>query len=71
MAGQALRDGCQEVEWLKACLSATKTALGAADGEAIEAKAAHAAAHAKLASELNSVFITSFVGLFLPWSGKL
>lgn len=55
----------------EACLSAVETALGAANGEAVEAKAADMAACAELAGESNFVFITSFAGLFLPWSGKL
>ena len=52
VAGQAFRDGCREVEWLKACLSAAETALSAADGEAVKAKAVDAAARAKLVGEL-------------------
>jgi uncharacterized membrane protein len=63
MAGQALQEGCQEVERLKECLSAAKTALGAVDGEAADARAANVAAHAKLTGELN--FVMLFVDLFL------
>ena len=48
MADQALRDGCREVEWLKAYLFAVETTLGATDGEAVEAKAAYVAARASL-----------------------
>ena len=59
------------MEWLKPCLFAVKTALGVMDGEVVEAKAADVAARAELIGDLNFVFITSFVRLFLPWSGKL
>lgn len=55
----------------EACLPATETALSAMDGEAVEAKAINVAARAELAGESNFIFITSFAGLFLPWSGKL
>jgi len=64
VAGQALRDGCREVERLNVCLLVTKTMLGATNGEA--AKATDVAAHAKLTGELNFVFITFFAKLFLP-----
>ena len=59
------------MEWLKPCLFAVKTALGVVDGEVVEAKAADVAARAELIGDLNFVFVTSFVGLFLPWSCKL
>lgn len=70
MDGQALQDGCREVERLKACLSAAETVLGAADGEVVEAKATDAAARAELAGELIFVFIASIAGLLLPWSDE-
>lgn len=66
VARQALRDGCREVERLNVCLSMTKTMFGAVNGEAAKAKATDVAAHAKLAGELNFIFITFFAKLFLP-----
>lgn len=55
----------------EACLSTVETVLSAMDREVVEAKSTDVAARAKLADESNFVFITSFIGLFLPWSGKL
>lgn len=52
-------------------ISTVKTALGVMDGEVVEAKATDVVARAELISDLNFVFVTSFVGLFLPWSCKL
>ena len=65
-AGRALRDGCREVEWLKACLSVAEMALGDVDGEAAKARAIDRVARAKLAGELSFIFITFFMELFLP-----
>ena len=53
MAGQSLRDGCREVEWLKECLAVAKAALGDIDGEAVDARVAIVVTHAKLACVLN------------------
>lgn len=62
-AGQSLQDGCREVERLKECLAAAKVALGAADGEVVDARAAEAAARTKLAGEL--ILFASYGGLLL------
>lgn len=70
-AGRALRDGCWEVEWLKACLSVTETTLGAVDGEVAKARAIDRAVHAELAGELSFIFVTFFMELFLPQCGSL
>jgi hypothetical protein len=55
----------------EACLSVAETMLSTVDREVVEAKAIDVVARAELAGESNFVFITSFAGLFLPWSGKL
>jgi hypothetical protein len=55
------------VERLKECLSAAKTALGAADGEAADAKAANMAAHAKLIGEMNFAMLFADLFLALEW----
>jgi hypothetical protein len=61
IAGQSLRDGCREVEWLKECLMVAETTLGATNGEAADARATNAVTYTELIGELN--FSASFVGL--------
>jgi hypothetical protein len=50
---QSLRDGCQEVEWLKECLAVAETTLSATDGEAADARAAVTATRTEFVGELN------------------
>jgi hypothetical protein len=64
VAGQSLRDRCQEVEWLKEFFAAAETMLGATDEEAIDTRAAIVATHAELTGELN--FFVSFAEFFSP-----
>ena len=61
MVGKSLWDGFQEVGWLKECLVATETVLGATDGEAANARAAIMATRTELVGELN--FFGSFAEL--------
>jgi hypothetical protein len=63
MAPQSLWNGCREVERLKGCLVVAETALGTADGEVADARAANVVTHTELASELN--FFVSFEKLLL------
>ena len=51
------------MERLKECLAVAETALGAADGEAANARATNVVTRTELASELN--FFASFVKLLL------
>jgi hypothetical protein len=51
------------VERLKECLAVAKTALGAANGAIVDARATEAVPRTELASEL--IFFASFMGLIL------
>ena len=61
MVGKSLWDGFREVGWLKECLVATETMLGATDGEAANVRVAIAATHTELVGEL--IFFGSFAEL--------
>ena len=51
------------MEWLKECLAAAETMLGAMFGEAVDARATDVVTHTELAGELN--LFASFVKLLL------
>jgi hypothetical protein len=55
------------VERLKECLSTAKTALGAVDGEAADARATNVVAHAKLTGEMNFAMLFAYLFLALEW----
>ena len=61
MVGKSLWDGFQEVGWLKECLVAIETTLGATDGEAANVRVAIAATHTELIGEF--IFFGSFAEL--------
>jgi hypothetical protein len=61
MVGQSLRDRCREVERLKECLAVAKTALDAANGVTVDARATKAVPRTELASEL--IFFCFFRGI--------
>ena len=61
VTNQALYDRSREAERLRECLSAAEVVLGAADEEAVVAKATTTNAQAELVGKSNFIFLVSYL----------